>query len=586
MHIRRIELAGLLLIANTAIAAEPAHLKTTDPLTLPAPVLLEPMSFAPDSRAAGERIQPMLWEEALKRGADAVLPIIVTLHEPVLAEQFRGTSVEADAYRVQWVASLVHQFADQAPALGMTSVKAISHFPILFGNARASDLSRIAAAPNVRAVEFDAPLVAFRIQGSTRMNSPTLRASHNATGAGVEVAVIDSGIFPHSEFASRIRAHQDLTGTTGDGTVDGSGHGTQVSGIIAGSQANGGVAPLAGLWAMKVLLNDGTGQVQWSIDALNSVYANRLLFGEVDVVNMSLGISGVWHNADCDSNYVAYATAINQLVAAGIPVFAASGNDSRLDGVGVPACLSNVISVGAVSDAGIGASDPGCPSSNYSAADQILCYSNSGVPLDILAPSACANTTATGGGTSPCFNGTSAASPYAAGVGAQILSVLPSTTPAQLKNALMTTGLSITDANSITRRRIDAVQAYQALAGSGGGPCVPSSTTACVLAGRFKIEVQWTDFSAVTRNAFVASAGTSDTALFYWTNPNNWELLIKGINACSFNNKFWIYFAAATNVGYRVTVTDTVAGGAPKVYTNPVGTLAQATNDINAFNCP
>jgi hypothetical protein len=97
---------------------------------------------------------------------------------------------------------------------------------------------------------------------------------------------------------------------------------------------------------------------------------------------------------------------------------------------------------------------------------------------------------------------------------------------------------------------------------------------------------QWTDFAAVTRNAFVASAGTSDTALFYWTNPNNWELLIKGINACTLNNKFWIYFAAATNVGYRVTVTDTQTVGPPKVYTNAVGNLAQATNDISAFNCP
>ncbi len=126
----------------------------------------------------------------------------------------------------------------------------------------------------------------------------------------------------------------------------------------------------------------------------------------------------------------------------------------------------------------------------------------------------------------------------------------------------------------------------QYLSPAGGSPCVAGPTTACLLSGRFKVEVEWTDFSAVTRDAFVASAGTSDTALFYWTNPNNWELLIKGVNACSFNNKFWIYFAAATNVGYRVTVTDTVAGGAPKVYTNAVGNLAQATNDISAFNCP
>ena len=115
---------------------------------------------------------------------------------------------------------------------------------------------------------------------------------------------------------------------------------------------------------------------------------------------------------------------------------------------------------------------------------------------------------------------------------------------------------------------------------------MPGPDTACLLGSRLKVEVQWTDFSSVTRNAHVASAGTSDTALFYWTNPNNWELLIKGINACTLNNKFWIYFAAATNVGYRVTVTDTQAGGSPKVYTNALGNLAQATNDINAFSCP
>lgn len=116
--------------------------------------------------------------------------------------------------------------------------------------------------------------------------------------------------------------------------------------------------------------------------------------------------------------------------------------------------------------------------------------------------------------------------------------------------------------------------------------CVPGPNTACLLSGRFKVEIEWTNFSAETRPAFVASAGTSDSALFYWTNPNNWEVLIKAINACSLNNKFWIYFAAATNVGYRVTVTDTLSGGPPKVYTNPVGTLAQATNDISAFDCP
>lgn len=116
--------------------------------------------------------------------------------------------------------------------------------------------------------------------------------------------------------------------------------------------------------------------------------------------------------------------------------------------------------------------------------------------------------------------------------------------------------------------------------------CLPDADTACLLDGRFRVDVEWTDFSYVDHVALVASAGTPDSALFYWNDPNNWELLIKAIDACSFNDKFWIYLAAATNVGYEITVTDTVAGGPPKIYSNPLGTLAPAINDSAAFDCP
>jgi hypothetical protein len=116
--------------------------------------------------------------------------------------------------------------------------------------------------------------------------------------------------------------------------------------------------------------------------------------------------------------------------------------------------------------------------------------------------------------------------------------------------------------------------------------CVPDADSACLLNGRFRVEVRWTDFSHVEHDALVASAGTADSALFYWNDPNNWEVLIKAIDACSYNDKFWIYLAAATNVGYEITVTDTVAGGPPKIYSNPLGTLAPAINDSAAFDCP
>ncbi len=52
------------------------------------------------------------------------------------------------------------------------------------------------------------------------------------------------------------------------------------------------------------------------------------------------------------------------------------------------------------------------------------------------------------------------------------------------------------------------------------------------------------------------------------------------------SHRIWVYFAAATDVGYVVTVRDTQPGGITKTYTNPLGTASPAVNDSNAFpNC-
>ena len=118
-----------------------------------------------------------------------------------------------------------------------------------------------------------------------------------------------------------------------------------------------------------------------------------------------------------------------------------------------------------------------------------------------------------------------------------------------------------------------------------GGGCVPDAWTVCLLGGRFEITVNWEDYQHVHRDAFVASAGTPESALFYFRQAANWEFLIKIINGCSLNGKYWVYFAAATDVGYVVTVRDTRSTAPPKEYTNPLGTASPAVNDSGAFNC-
>ena len=117
------------------------------------------------------------------------------------------------------------------------------------------------------------------------------------------------------------------------------------------------------------------------------------------------------------------------------------------------------------------------------------------------------------------------------------------------------------------------------------GGCIPDAWTVCLLGGRFEITVNWEDYQHVHRDAFVASAGTPETALFYFPQAANWEFLIKIINGCSLNSKYWVYFAAATDVGYTVTVRDTQSTAPPRQYTNTLGTASPAVNDSGAFNC-
>ena len=61
-------------------------------------------------------------------------------------------------------------------------------------------------------------------------------------------------------------------------------------------------------------------------------------------------------------------------------------------------------------------------------------------------------------------------------------------------------------------------------------------------------------------------------------------MLVKVLNACSFNQKFWVFYSAGTDVGLTVTVRDTETGRT-RTYTNPVGTAARPVQDTAAFPC-
>ncbi|HVE66604.1 MAG TPA: PPC domain-containing protein [Thermoanaerobaculia bacterium] len=111
--------------------------------------------------------------------------------------------------------------------------------------------------------------------------------------------------------------------------------------------------------------------------------------------------------------------------------------------------------------------------------------------------------------------------------------------------------------------------------------CQADPTTLCVNGARFQVRVDWSVPSQGTSGAGRAVSLTSDTGYFWFFSANNVELVIKVVDGRAFNNFFWVFYGALSDVAYTITVTDTVTGNV-KVYTNPQGRLASVA-DVTAF---
>ncbi|MEJ3742196.1 type VII secretion-associated serine protease mycosin [Actinomycetes bacterium KLBMP 9797] len=148
-----------------------------------------------------------------------------------------------------------------------------------------------------------------------------LRATHawrHATGSGVTVAVIDSGVDGnHPDLAGQVLPGIDLVASGGDGRTDPVGHGTTVAGLIAGrdDDADGvlGLAPHAKILPVRVLDADNRYDdalivakgVRWAVD------------NGAQVINLSLGGSGT---------SPALAAALDYAFARDVVVVACTGN--------------------------------------------------------------------------------------------------------------------------------------------------------------------------------------------------------------------------------------------------------------------
>ena len=245
--------------------------------------------------------------------------------------------------------------------------------PLRILNARTAVLPNaairaLADNPAVAHMWLDRPTqMALERTGAT-VGAAAVRQDLGYDGAGIGVAVIDSGITAwHDDLSSaaggqRVAAFVDfVNGRTQP--YDDNGHGTHVAGIIAGngydsSGARSGIAPAAALVALKVLDDNGTGRISDVIAAFDYVLSHKSEFN-IRVVNISVS-TGIPQSFNTDP----LTLAAKKLVEAGIVVVAAAGNQG-VDAEGrtiygaitAPGNAPWVLTVGASSH--MGTADPG-----------------------------------------------------------------------------------------------------------------------------------------------------------------------------------------------------------------------------------
>jgi serine protease AprX len=339
----------------------------------------------------------------------------------------------------------------------------------------ASALPLLEADPEIVSVTIDHPMNVADDLTNDAIGTETAWSS-GYTGAGVGVAVIDSGIndshpdlWDSTETTSRVVYHQDFTGTpttnSNGAQYDLYGHGTHVAGIIGG---NGylsagqyeGVAPAVNLVDLRALDQNGAGSDSTVIAAIQQAIALQNTYN-IRVINLSLG-RGIAVPYAQDPLCQAVEAAWNS----GIVVVVAAGNYGRLsvdgsNGFGTITAPGNdpyVLTVGASKSNG----------SSSRTAETLASYSSKGpttydhvVKPDIVAPGndvvslAAPGATLEAGypqefvngtdGKSDYFtlSGTSMATPAVAGAVALMLQETPALTPDQVKARLMQTAFKM-----------------------------------------------------------------------------------------------------------------------------------------------
>lgn len=337
--------------------------------------------------------------------------------------------------------------------------------------ARRPDVRSVAPDRAVRATSlgFDPSTQSGALTNVTRLTGAVAMWKRGWTGAGVDVALIDSGVSPAPALsnATKVVVGPDLSFESQDPDLrylDTYGHGTHMAGIIAGREVNPnsgvsyaadstnfyGMAPDARIVSLKLADRNGAVDVSQVIAAIDWVVQNRAASGlNIRVLNLSYGTESpqAW---TVDPLSWAAEVAWHE----GITVVTSAGNDGvKGAGLANPAYNPWVIAVGAVDTR-----NTDSPSDDVVPAFSARSGGTSGDrPLDVVAPGVSIVSTAVSGSLVSDNNpgarvgngfirgsGSSQAAAVVSGGVALLLHQRPSLRPDQVKALLRSTATVLT----------------------------------------------------------------------------------------------------------------------------------------------
>ena len=251
----------------------------------------------------------------------------------------------------------------------------------------------------------------------------------NYYGQGVNIAVIDTGCSPHLDLVigkNRIKKFVNVLNEEDKITFDDNGHGTFVTGVLAGSGVHScgkyrGIAPMSDLIIVKALNKEGETQAFNILSAMQWVYEHYVEY-DIRVVCMSFGSTPLNKNDPLIMG-------AKVLWDAGIVVVCAGGNDGpQENSIKAPGACESVITVGSVKF-----ENQTCEVADFSSRGPIYDI----IKPDIMAPGVNIHSISNKLNYYTTMSGTSVSTPMVAGVVALLISKDRTLTPNKIKHILL-----------------------------------------------------------------------------------------------------------------------------------------------------